>query len=150
NLDPESVLKYKFSYDYRIQAKNGEYKRVLQQVIPIYYFPEGGARTIGIFTDISHLNVQGIPKLSFIGMKGEPSYYNMHLQDEFRMTKNLFTKRENQILNEVVKGLSSKEISELLHISLFTVQTHRKNILKKSECNTLQELVTKAVREGWI
>ncbi|MGB6083415.1 LuxR C-terminal-related transcriptional regulator [Moheibacter sp.] len=150
NLDPSVILKYKFSYDYRIKTKDGEYKRVLQQVVPIYYFPEGGARTIGIFTDISHLNVQGIPKLSFIGMKGEPSYYNMHLQEEFRMTKNLFTNRENQILNEVLKGVSSKEISEKLHISLLTVQTHRKNILKKSGCASLTELLTKSVREGWV
>lgn len=149
-LDPSIILKYKFSYDYRLKAKDGAYKRFLQQVIPIYYFPDGGARTIGIFTDITYLNVQGIPKLSFLGMQGEPSYYNIHLQEEFRLTKNIFTKRESQILNEVIKGLSSKDISELLHISLLTVQTHRKNILKKSECSTLQELITKSIREGWI
>ncbi len=150
NLEPSVILKYKFSYDYRIKTKAGEYKRFLQQVVPVYYFPEGGARTIGIFTDISHLNVQGIPKLSFIGMKGEPSYYNMHLQDEFRLSNNKFTKRESEILSEVIKGVSSKEISEKLHISLLTVQTHRKNILKKSECASLQELITKSIREGWV
>ena len=149
-LDPSNILKYKFSYDYRIKSKDGTYKRFLQQVIPIYYFPDGGARTIGIFTDISYLNVQGIPKLSFLGMQGEPSYHNIHLQDEFRLTKNIFTKRESQILSEVIKGSSSKEISELLHISLLTVQTHRKNILKKSNCSTLQELITKSIREGWV
>lgn len=149
-LEPSVILKYKFSYDYRIKTKDGEYKRFLQQIVPIYYFPDGGARTIGIFTDISHLNVQGIPKLSFIGMKGEPSYYNMHLQEEFKLSNHNFTKREFQILNEVVKGVSSKEISEKLHISLLTVQTHRKNILKKSACASLQGLITKSIREGWV
>jgi|SRR5690606_7694745 len=149
-LPPELFLSYKFSYDYRIKTKKGGYKRVLQQIVPIYYFPEGGAKTIGIFTDISHLNVQGIPKLSFIGRDGQPSYYNVHLQEKFSLSKKLFTRREKEVLTLVLKGINSKQISEELNLSIFTVQTHRKNILKKSGCANLTELLTKAVREGWV
>ncbi len=149
-LSPELFFKYKFSYDYRIKALDGSFKRVLQQIVPIYYFPEGGVRTLGIFTDITHLNVQGIPKLSFIGMEGAPSYYNVHLQKEFSLSEKLFTNREKQILKEVLSGQTSKEISEKLNLSIHTVNTHRKNILKKSSCANLQELLAKSVREGWV
>ncbi len=149
-LSPDLFYKYKFSYDYRIQTKTGSYKRMLQQIIPIYYFPEGGVRTLVIFTDISHLNVQGIPKLSFIGMKDAPSYYNVHLQKEFRLSEKLFTKREQEILTEVLAGKSSQQIAETLNLSVHTVKTHRKNILKKSGCDGLSELLSKSVREGWV
>jgi len=149
-LPKESFFNYKFSYDYRIKTKEGSYKRVLQQIVPVYYFPEGGARTLGIFTDITHLNVQGIPKLSFIGMKGEPSYYNIHLNQEFSMAEKLFTKREKEILEEVLKGFNSKQISEKLNVSVHTIHTHRKNILQKSGCSNLSELLAKSVREGWL
>lgn len=149
-LSSELFFSYKFSYDYRVRTKDGDYKRVLQQVIPIYYFPKGGARTLGIFTDITHLNVQGIPKLSFIGMKGKPSFYNVHLRDEFSLSEKLFTKREKEILAHVLKGKNSRQISEELNLSIYTIQTHRKNILKKSGCSNLTELLTKSVREGWV
>lgn len=39
--------------------------------------------------------------------------------------------RENQIFNLIALGLTSKEIAALLDISLETVSTHRKNMIKK-------------------
>lgn len=149
-LPQDLFFKYKFSYDYRLKTKEENYKRVLQQIVPVYYFPEGGARTLGIFTDLSQLNIQGIPKLSFIGMQGAPSYYNIHLKDDFLKSINLFTKKEQQILKYVVKGMTSESIAKELQRSIFTVRTHRKNILKKSGCDSVQELLVKSVREGWV
>lgn len=150
DLSEELLLNYKFSYDYRIKTGEKMYRRVLQQIIPIYYFPEGGARTLGIFTDITHLNVQGTPKLSFIGMEGEPSYYNVHLNKDFRLCPKLFTKREKEILQYIVKGWNSGQIAEALCRSIHTIRAHRKNILQKSGCGTVNELLVKSVREGWV
>lgn len=149
-LPKDMFFKYKFSYDYRLYTKDGSYKRVLQQIVPVYYFPEGGARTLGIFTDLTHLNVQGIPKLSFIGMLGAPSYYNIHLNDEFLLSLKIFTKKEQEVLRYVVQGIKSEAIAKLLNRSIFTIRNHRKNILQKSGCNSVQELLVKSVREGWV
>lgn len=149
-LPPELFFKYKFSYDYRFRGPEGNYKRVMQQVVPLYYFPKGGARTLGIFTDLSHLDIHGVPKLSFIGMDGAPSYYNIHLMQDFVPYQSRFTKSEQKILEYMVQGLTTEKIAELLNRSSFTVQTHRKNILRKSECGSLQELLVKSVREGWV
>ena len=149
-LADDLFFKYKFAYDYRLKTKNGSYKRVQQQIVPIYYFPEGGVRTLGIFTDLTHLNITGIPKLSFIGMQGAPSYYNVHLKDEFLLSLNLFSKKEQEILNLVVKGYTSEAIAQKLERSIFTVRNHRKKILEKSNCENVQELLVKAVREGWV
>lgn len=150
DLPKALFFKYKFSYDYRIRCRNGRYKRVLQQVVPVYYFPEGGARTLGIFTDLSHLNIQGIPKLSFIGMQGAPSYYNIHLKEEFHLSSDLFTKTEKEVLKYVVQGMKSGDIAERLNRSIYTIRAHRKNILRKSGCSNVQELLVKSVRESWV
>jgi|SRR5690554_178310 len=149
-LSVNLLFKYKFSYDYRLRIKDGSYKRVLQQIVPVYYFPEGGVRTLGIFTDLSHLNITGIPKLSFIGMQGAPSYYNIHLKDEFLLSMNLFTKKEKEILHYVVQGMKSEDIAKQLNRSVFTIHNHRKNILQKSGCTNFQELLVKSLREGWV
>ncbi len=150
SLHEDLFFKYKFSYDYRIKSKNNEYKRVLQQIVPVYYFPEGGVRTLGIFTDLTHLNIQGIPKLSFIGMQGAPSYYNIHLTEEFHPSNKLFTKREHEILTFMIQGITSESIAQELNRSIFTIRTHRKNILQKSGCNSIPELLVKSIREGWV
>jgi DNA-binding CsgD family transcriptional regulator len=150
NLPQEHFFNYKFSYDFRLTTKNGETKRFLQQVVPIYYFPEGGARTLGIFTDITHLGITGIPKLSFIGMNGSPSYYNHHLTTDFKKADKVFTKRELEILDFVIQGMKSEDIAKKLNLSLYTIQTHRKNILKKSGCKNLHQLISTSIREGWI
>jgi PAS domain S-box-containing protein len=45
----------------------------------------------------------------------------------------LLTPREIEICNMIKSGMSNKEISELLHVSLETIETHRSNIRKKLE-----------------
>ena len=43
----------------------------------------------------------------------------------------ILTKRESQILQLFRKGKTSRECAEELHLSYFTVETHRKNIHHK-------------------
>ena len=60
------------------------------------------------------------------------------------------TKREVQILQDIAKGKSSKEIAEKLHISLSTVLTHRKNIMTKTKSHSATRLVVYAVHHNFI
>lgn len=45
---------------------------------------------------------------------------------------NLLSDRENDVLKEIVRGHSNKEIAEVLNISIHTVMSHRKNIMQKT------------------
>ncbi|MFN5054936.1 MAG: response regulator [Bacteroidota bacterium] len=45
--------------------------------------------------------------------------------------RNLLTAREMQIAKMVTQGISSEKIAEQLDLSLYTVNSHRKNILRK-------------------
>ncbi len=148
-LPPDKVLKYKVSYDYRLRCADGSYKWILMQTITIQSDEKGSViRVLGIQTDISHIKTDSIPSgLSFIGLEGEPSYYNTVGQ---KIKQVLFTKRERQILELIITGKNTCEIADLLNISIHTVNTHRKNIMAKSACKSLVELGSKAIREGWI
>jgi len=60
-------------------------------------------------------------------------------EDNIRDKLSGLTRRENQIMEEIAKGLSNKEISENLHISEGTVKVHVKSLLKKLEIKSRVE-----------
>ena len=56
--------------------------------------------------------------------------------------------REREVLQLVAEGLTTKDIAGKLHISVKTVETHRKQIMDKLEIRSVAELTKYAVREG--
>jgi DNA-binding NarL/FixJ family response regulator len=50
------------------------------------------------------------------------------------------TKRESEILEKVKEGFTTKQIAEILSISYYTAETHRKNIIVKLGLRGEQEL----------
>lgn len=62
----------------------------------------------------------------------------------------LLTERELEILNLVVQGLSTNEISEKLFIARRTTETHRKSIMSKLGVNNVAGMVRIAMQEGLI
>ena len=62
----------------------------------------------------------------------------------------LLSLREKEILQLLVAGKSNRDIAEMLHISVTTVETHRNNLLQKLHLHNLAELILYAVRKGLI
>lgn len=60
----------------------------------------------------------------------------------------LLTSREREILQLIAEAKKSKEIAEMLHISLKTVYTHRRNIMEKLGARNLADLTRFAIKEG--
>ena len=150
-LLPEKLMKYKLRYDIRYRKKNGEYVRILYQGV-IVELDEGNRllRSLAVHTDITYLKQEGRPVLSFIGMEGEPSYIDVGTKNIFVESKDELSTREKQVLKLLIEGKASKEISAILNISKQTVDTHRKNMLRKNSLSNTSELVGKAIRYGWI
>ena len=71
------------------------------------------------------------------------------VEDDFSSVVKL-TNREKEILKLLVEGKSSKEIADELDISSTTVDTHRKNMLKKLSFNKVSELVSYAYRNNLV
>ncbi|CAG5012985.1 hypothetical protein DYBT9275_05306 [Dyadobacter sp. CECT 9275] len=62
----------------------------------------------------------------------------------------LLGKREIEILKWMSDGLIAKEIAEKLYLSKYTVDTHRKNMLHKTNSKNIAELILYANRLGLI
>jgi DNA-binding NarL/FixJ family response regulator len=60
------------------------------------------------------------------------------------------TSREREVLKLIAEGKSSKEIANLLFISVFTVNNHRASIMEKLDLNKATDLVKYAIRKGYI
>lgn len=56
--------------------------------------------------------------------------------------------REREVLQLLAEGRTSREIATLLHISPRTVETHRRNIMRKLSIHSIAELTKYAIREG--
>ena len=63
-------------------------------------------------------------------------------------TAMVLSERELEVLQLVSFGLSSREIAERLFLSSHTITNHRKNMLARSRCGNLAELVRVAINEN--
>ena len=62
----------------------------------------------------------------------------------------LLTPREREVLQLVAEGKSNKEVADMLNLSVYTVETHRGNLMEKLKLNGVPELILYAVRKGII
>lgn len=60
------------------------------------------------------------------------------------------TPREREVLQLIAEGKTTKEIAQVLELSVKTVETHRQQLLRKLECSNVVELTRLAIREGLI
>ena len=58
------------------------------------------------------------------------------------------TRREKEILTLISEGFTNPQIAEKLFISLYTVETHRKNLLSKFSTNNTASLIKIAATNG--
>jgi DNA-binding NarL/FixJ family response regulator len=57
-------------------------------------------------------------------------------------------RREREVLRLIADGIRSPAIAEQLHVSLATVEVHRRNIMRKLGLRSVAELTKHAIREG--
>jgi two-component system response regulator NreC len=62
----------------------------------------------------------------------------------------LLTPREREVLQLIAEGKSNKEVADMLNLSVYTVETHRGNLMEKLGLKGIPELILYAVRKGII
>lgn len=156
NVTPkEDVTKYKTVYLMRIKDKNDNFKIYLHQVKALVISEDGKIQqTMGVHTDVSYLKIPFDHRISFIPTDSRLQAYHFEfLKNEYVLCSGLsdkFTKRELEIIKLLGQGKKADQIADMLYISKLTVNTHKKNILKKSNSRNSAELVVKCLREGFI
>jgi two-component system, NarL family, response regulator NreC len=77
--------------------------------------------------------------------------YVRQLQDkDIEDSYELLTPRERELLQLIAEGKSNKDIANLLNLSVYTIETHRGNILEKLNLHSIPELILYAVLKGVI
>ncbi len=87
-----------------------------------------------------------------------PTVSRMLVQDYVRQMQDkdvedsyeLLTSRERELLQLIAEGKSNKDVANMLNLSVYTVETHRGNILSKLPLHSVPELILYAVRKGVI
>lgn len=69
-------------------------------------------------------------------------------QEKKQDSLSMLTKREKEVLGEIAKGRSNKEIAAELHITEQTVKTHVSNVLAKLEVDDRTQAALYAVKNG--
>jgi two-component system, NarL family, response regulator NreC len=58
------------------------------------------------------------------------------------------TPREREVLQLIAEGHSAREIAQRLHLSVKTIETHRRQMMEKLEIRSIADLTKFAIREG--
>jgi DNA-binding NarL/FixJ family response regulator len=56
--------------------------------------------------------------------------------------------REREVLQLIAEGWSTKQIATHLYVSVKTIETHRRQIMKKLDLHNIADLTKYAIREG--
>ncbi len=132
----EEHFRYTLKYSYRIQKSDSTYLRITQECQALEVDDQGHLAKTLVIHKIQDDNAY-CPQNDYKIFDKVHSIY-LDLNNEFNLTK-----RELEILTLIKEGLTSREISAILNISMNTILTHRKNILYKTNSNSFIELVKK-------
>jgi len=96
-------------------------------------FLEKPFRNSDLLASIEQLLVQDAAKMEQI-----------RLQARLTAKHNRLTPREKQVMECIVRGMSNKNIAELLKVSIRTVEVHRRRVMEKMDAASLPDLVRMA------
>ncbi len=94
-------------------------------------------------TEAIHKVIQG--KMHFSDEVMEEMVKNKHAKQEKQREQTKFTERELEILKLIIEEFNNAEIADKLFISERTVETHRKNMIRKFNTKTIVGLIKYAM-----
>ena len=121
---------------------NGKYFHVLQQTVCVETDSLGQPFLfLSYVYDVSHIKKYGTANL-VITTPSATKWWNFNFDRNCLESLQPLSKQQTRIITCLAEGMSSKAIAEELFISPFTVDTHRKNLLKKTNCIDTTGMIT--------
>lgn len=149
NYEVNKLNKLEFQYNYRIKVGEDKYINILENQVNLISDNRGKPIVgLGHFTVFGNDKPQ--PMTAVARYLNENNEYETVFRKVFgsKLLEQLISKRELDILRLLALGCNNNEIAEKLFISLYTVQTHRKNMLAKCDAKNTTDLVVKCIRQG--
>ncbi len=158
NTPADQKTNCSFNLTARLIHKKGYPIWVYQQCRPVAFDAEGKPLySLNIMTDLTHV------------MPGDSqpcwSVFEQHTGNRpnllggscgadlswlFGSAVSPLTKRETQILQLFMKGVSGKQVADRLRVSANTVHSHRKSIIRKAGAKNMTEAISIALRNDWL
>ena len=145
-LSPENQSDVRINIYARMLNAQEEFRWVLIQMPGVYVNKEN-LTTCGLMmiTDLTHFKFTTRPILMTLidKVNNRTEYHHLVLEDKLKIeTVDLphITKREQQLLQLMLRGLNSPEIANALCISYHTVENHKRNLRRKTSTKTSVEL----------
>lgn len=151
SLPLEQRKSVSFTKDFLYLVHEKEYVRVLQKGMVLEMNAQGGIiKTLHLISVITHLKKNDAANLIIKTPAGAFTIYNYDAAGKTITLLGILNKREKEIFALLAKGLSTIEIAKHLFLSIHTIDTHRRNLLKKYNCVNTTALVSYAKLVGLI
>ena len=142
HIKEEDRQKANYTWNYRIKNADDVYVNLIQNTTPLALDSHGKpiiglAHYTVLHSDIK-MDISASAKLLNDQNEYETIYFNNYGQ---KLLSEGISNRERDVIRLLVLDFSSKEISQKLNISSHTVDTHRRNILKKLNISSTGELI---------
>lgn len=141
---------YRYTCCLKIININNDYQWYLIDTVIIEVDKSGfPLRTLITCTNINHFKKDNCVYYNIM-KKNQDDIYQVIMEGfvNSEAVEYKITSREIQIINLIGQGFTNKQIAYQLSISVNTVQTHRKNIMKKTKCTGTAELINFAFSRG--
>jgi DNA-binding CsgD family transcriptional regulator len=147
-----SITATDYRYTCCLKAKNiyGTYLWYLIDTVIIEVDENGSPlRTLITCTNIDPYKQDDLLYYNIL-RKNNDSIYEVLLEgvEDNRKNEYQLTARETQIIALISQGCTNKEIADKLFVTINTIKTHRKNIVKKTKCKGIAELTNFAFSRG--
>ena len=149
----EDIYNYKLVYTLSFRHEKGHYVKFLHQGFPLATNAFGQiTKLMLIHTDMTGFDYYNDEDISFISItEDHQSYYSINnwkehakgLSEDYELTP-----RQLEIVQMIAAGDSNKEIAQKLDVSLETIKTHRRDLLRKTGKNTFYELISDVIDRG--
>lgn len=144
-LDEISVkdrIRASYTWNYRFKDGKGDYVNIVQNTTPLEFDSENkpiiGLAHYTVLPSEIEMPVYASAKLLNVNNEYETIYFNNFSQ---KLLSDNISNRERDIIRLLLLSYSSKEIGKSLGITANTVDTHRRNILKKLNISSTGELI---------
>jgi DNA-binding CsgD family transcriptional regulator len=142
NISKEDRHKVNYTWNYRFKNADDVYVNLVQNTTPLAFDSQrkpiiGLAHYTVLHSNIK-MDISASAKLLNAQNEYETIYFNNYGQ---KLLSGGISNREKDVIRLLVLDFSSKEISQKLSISSHTVDTHRRNILKKLNISSTGELI---------
>jgi DNA-binding CsgD family transcriptional regulator len=147
------IGKLSYMINFRLKKKdhNGEQLQMLVQRNVLEWNEDRTPKiTLDLYSDIGRRKHSNKILLTVKHLNTISKKWDEVLEQEFLRVPQMLASREKEILKLMLDDKSSTQISIEKEISVYTVRSHWRNILLKTNCESKSQLKRLAFAEGWI